>query len=549
MKKFIKITAISLIIGFMFNALAQGLSASSYPPIKKVKEIPNWFLKPVQNEYVGVSLPLKDDTLAMQQAIHSAILSYMVQHEIYGILAKSITIISTIDGAKNTFSAHSKELYNLSFSQPSINYQVTKTAINNNGEFFVSLKVLPFKAESNVNLSLAGLLNANDYSATQFEWNEFIKYLFQATTGFSMLSDIFIQYTDNNQYGTIKSSILDVKTEKEEANLLDNSDNYGYKATKRFKYDAKKEYILSSYLLKQSLGAAYLTTLLKLTADEKAWTDEIKTDSAISYRYYYSKRNATAIDFMYVDHNELFIVAENKSSNEIQQQKEIKQGKDAQKAAKKLQKEGWKTLNLPIAKQLEELWLKQCEKDIFDYPKYIVKYAAIKGYNINNVTTLATYKGKERIASEINDAMKNLIKRSIKNGELTKENGLIVLDKLDAMAALDLSLATDTIKEGTSITHIKESAEFTPIIAELTDVIKVLEIYRECTDKSMDVQVGLVFDTHLITDVTKRTLRKMFADNKELLEKLESLKGWDDFYTKGLYGKTLYDFLDDENVE
>jgi len=546
MKKFIQFIVISLIIGGIFNVAAQEQTTSSYPTVKKVKEIPNWFLKPAQNEYVGVSLPFKDEALAMQQAINSALLSYMVQHNIYGTLENSIEMLSTVDGAKNTYSTYLKELYDLKISQPSLNYQITKAATNDNGDFFVSLKILPLCGDSKVNFSLSGLFKANTYSTTAFEIDEFIKYLFIDSTGFSMLSDISIKYTENNQQGIIKTSILDFKTEKKEANLLNDNSNCCYQSTKKIKYDSKKVYILSAYPLKQSLGAAYLTALLKLMTDERNWAEGMKTGSVSSSRYHYSRRKPTPIHGMQIAKNELFIVAEHISSKEVMQQKE--QGKKAKKEAKKWEKDGWKTLGLPIATQLENLWRKYCEKDASGYPKYIIGFVNIKDYNLINATTQASYRAKERIAGEIMYAMENLIRKSLKNGELTKEEGASVLNKLDAMVELDFSLA-DSIKDGASIMRVKESAKLTPIITELSDVSKVLEIYRERTDKSIEVRISLTFDTYLITDVAKRTLRKLFADNEELLKKIESLKIWDNFHSKDLYDKPLYHFLDDEIVE
>ena len=67
-----------------------------------------------------------------------------------------------------------------------------------------------------------------------------------------------------------------------------------------------------------------------------------------------------------------------KENKEAQRdQKEIRKAvyqkseKMAQKEAKKLEKAGWKTMGLPIAKQLDETWVKMYDREPNGYPRYI----------------------------------------------------------------------------------------------------------------------------------------------------------------------------------
>lgn len=63
--------------------------------------------------------------------------------------------------------------------------------------------------------------------------------------------------------------------------------------------------------------------------------------------------------------------AAQKDQKEIRKAVYQKSEKMAQKEAKKLEKAGWKTMGLPIAKQLDETWVKMYDREPNGYPRYI----------------------------------------------------------------------------------------------------------------------------------------------------------------------------------
>jgi hypothetical protein len=61
----------------------------------KISEAPAWFFSPPKGEYVGVSFPLNDREAAKRQAICTALLSCIVQHDMKGTYISRISGISS----------------------------------------------------------------------------------------------------------------------------------------------------------------------------------------------------------------------------------------------------------------------------------------------------------------------------------------------------------------------------------------------------------------------------------------------------------------------
>jgi hypothetical protein len=105
-----------------------------------VKDAPKWFFSPPKSAYVGVSVPLKNTELTKQQAIYTALLSYVVQNNVE-VTIENMGHIFEI-GVENTngTEVRRENMNNLRWSLPN-RYEIIKTAINQYGEMFVLLEV------------------------------------------------------------------------------------------------------------------------------------------------------------------------------------------------------------------------------------------------------------------------------------------------------------------------------------------------------------------------------------------------------------------------
>jgi len=186
------------------------------------------------------------------------------------------------------------------------------------------------------------------------------------------------------------------------------------------------------------------------------------------------------------------------------QQKEVKNdlykksGKDAQKEAKKLEKEGWKTMGLPIAKQLEDAWLKQYEKDATGYPRYISPTIQVVANTVSAAQMQAENLLKVRIAGMIQTNVASLVDMAVANQEISQN-------------------------EAASITKAVENSK--NIVAQkLGRVVKVFEIYRPKPNNNVELRVTMVYDMNAAMSIAREAaLNELKSDleiNKAQLEKM-----------------------------
>jgi len=296
---------------------------------ENVKETPTWFLVPPENEYVGVSLPLKDFDLAQRQATYAAFLSYIVQRDMEGSLA-------VLEESHKMYSTHLDTLdYNstfqrassLFFSYPALNYKIARIAKNQYGEAFVSIKVMSYNSDSQIRFKLEDSYyieenvkqgensynsgNINDRTQMNFALQDSL--IFEINGNIVITNDRNIESNETHREEKIGVRAFDLQQAKTETCLLDDHLNYQYTKTK-MKNDWDPSYISKSHTLQQSLGAAYLTILLKLLSDKDFWMEEKQEPKKESLTadiniMTYEKRNKTQIVFLNITDNELFIIS------------------------------------------------------------------------------------------------------------------------------------------------------------------------------------------------------------------------------------------------
>ena len=192
------------------------------------------------------------------------------------------------------------------------------------------------------------------------------------------------------------------------------------------------------------------------------------------------------------------IKAQEKQQKEVKSTLYKKSGKDAQKEAKKLQKEGWKTMGLPIAKQLEDAWMKQYEKDATGYPRYIVATNQVVANTISAAQMQAENLAKVRIAGTIQTNIASLVDMAVANQEISQ-------------------------KEAASITKAVENSK-NIVSQKLGRVVKVLEIYRPKPNNNVELRVAMVYDMNAAMSIARQAaleeLKNDLEINKAQLEKM-----------------------------
>lgn len=187
-----------------------------------------------------------------------------------------------------------------------------------------------------------------------------------------------------------------------------------------------------------------------------------------------------------------------KDKNELRKKLYKKDEKLAMKTAKKLEKQGWKTMGLPIAKQLDNTWMKEMEEVVPGIPRYIVGRIEATGNTYAAAQSTADNVAKLRIASQVSSSV---------------------------AALTDVALANNQINatEAESITKTVENAKVI-VSQKLGRTFKTLEIYQILSNGNYKVRVAMFYDMKaavaLAREVMLDELQKDSDLNKAQLEKL-----------------------------
>lgn len=187
-----------------------------------------------------------------------------------------------------------------------------------------------------------------------------------------------------------------------------------------------------------------------------------------------------------------------KDQKELQEFLYKKAEKMAIKEAKKLEKEGWKTMGLPIAKQLDETWMKMYDREPSGYPRYIWAQEMATANSFAAAQSQADNVAKLRIASQVSSSVAALTDVALANQEISS-------------------------KEAASITKTVENAKII-VSQKLGRVFKTLEIYQELSNGNYRVRVAVFYDMKAAISIAREVmleeLKKDSDINKAQLEKL-----------------------------
>jgi hypothetical protein len=186
--------------------------------------------------------------------------------------------------------------------------------------------------------------------------------------------------------------------------------------------------------------------------------------------------------------------------------KEIKKKavKSARKEAKKFRKQGYTVAPgaLPMAKQIEEAWMRGYERDEEGYPLYIIE----SGKSVANTTTAAKLQASETakliLAGSISTQVAALIETNIANQQFNAEEAASV---------------TKTVAAAKNI-----------IAQELGRTIPLFEIYRTLDNKNIEANVRIAYNSKKANEVAIRAISKKLEEDTDIAqEKLEKLMKWE----------------------
>jgi hypothetical protein len=172
----------------------------------------------------------------------------------------------------------------------------------------------------------------------------------------------------------------------------------------------------------------------------------------------------------------------------------------AVKEAAKYEKEGYRNFvgDLPMEKQIENAWVKALDVNAQGYPEYIVGNAQVVAGNTTAAKSQALHAAKLEIASLTSSMIGSLIEGSIANNELNGEEA-------------------ETLNK-----HLQTSSEL--IVADLGQVNKDVEIYRELPNRNIQVITRLSYSSTQALEAARKQVRKQLeAETGELRSKFENI--------------------------
>lgn len=162
------------------------------------------------------------------------------------------------------------------------------------------------------------------------------------------------------------------------------------------------------------------------------------------------------------------------------------QKKDAKKEAKRLQREGFLTMSIPIQRQLEDYYTRMSERDEEGMPKYLVATNLAVGNSYAAAQMEATNIAKVRLAQQIQTMVMS-------------------------QAKIDLANASLSAEEAASVTKALEKS--TLMVAQrLNRVVVAQEYYRVLSNKNYEVHVVLLHSTKAVRDMVLQDAKRLLQE-------------------------------------
>jgi len=182
------------------------------------------------------------------------------------------------------------------------------------------------------------------------------------------------------------------------------------------------------------------------------------------------------------------------TDKELKKELKDKALREAKKESKTLSKQGWLTMpgELPMAKMIENAWMKKVAEDEKGVPIYITA----DGNGVAETKTAAEAQALEFAKLQLAGTIETKI-ASIVNGNIANEQ-----------------LSTE---DAASITEIVQSSK-NIIVQELGYIDPAFKLYRDLDDNKIEVQIRIYYETKQSLSIAKKAIKR---DLKEKLNKTD----------------------------
>ncbi|MCQ2311241.1 MAG: hypothetical protein MJZ64_05775, partial [Paludibacteraceae bacterium] len=175
----------------------------------------------------------------------------------------------------------------------------------------------------------------------------------------------------------------------------------------------------------------------------------------------------------------------------------------AKKEAKRLAKEGWVVSPgmLPLEKQLDRVYLMQCEFDENLFPKYIIASAQSVGENYDAAKAAATSLAITNLAGQIQTEVSALVENTVANKQLS---------------AGDAASISETVMSSKNL-----------ISQSIGRTLVVVECYKELKNKNKEVLVRIAYNGDMAKQAAKQAVRdELEKKGANLHEQLDKALGF-----------------------
>jgi hypothetical protein len=185
-----------------------------------------------------------------------------------------------------------------------------------------------------------------------------------------------------------------------------------------------------------------------------------------------------------------------------QKARQAKAGKDAEKMAKKLEKQGWMPLpgKLPLAKQFDRAYNMQVELNDDGRLKYIYGTGQSTANSTAAAQMAAATAAREEIASAMGVSLTALIDDRKQQNQLS---------------AIEASTMDEIALKGKQI-----------FSQDLGRMETVIEAYRVLNNNNMEVMIGIAYSTAEVSKQMSNTIKKAFKDKGLQTASLDEKMGW-----------------------
>lgn len=171
--------------------------------------------------------------------------------------------------------------------------------------------------------------------------------------------------------------------------------------------------------------------------------------------------------------------------------------KDIRKRVKELEKDGWKSMDMPLDKQVERTMERRLMTDDEGFDKYIAKTVSAKASSYSAAQMAAENIAKVRIASDIGSSVASLANVALENNEISAA-------------------------EANTITSVSEKAKVL-VSQKLGRVLTTMCVYR-MAGSEYEVSITVLYDQKKAIEIANEIVRTELANNPKLAELINDKK-------------------------